>query len=381
METVKGFTDITGKEAEKRAVIIEVIRQTFEKYGFQPAETPIVEYEKFAKGDNSNDSAVRDIFKLKDRGDRKLALRYEFTFQLKRLAKNQKLPFKRYQIGYNFRDEPIRPGRTRQFIQCDADVIGSSVKNEAENISIISEVLNKLKIDSIIYINNRKLMNEIIEKQGIKEKEDVIREVDKLDKLSKTEVKNNLKKYNAESLVNIFTKPEEYFKKYDSYKEIEELKKYCKLFGTKVEFRPFLARGFSYYNGTVVEVWSKKLPVSILGGGSYLINNNQSTGISFGLEPLMLLTNLEVQFDKYLVVSLDQDTKAIQLAKQLRQQGKITSLFFGKPSKAMEYANSYGIKKVLFVGKKEVQQKKFKIKDMQTGKEKILTITKTKKSI
>jgi histidyl-tRNA synthetase len=378
METVKGFKDVTGQEAEKKAIIIEVIRQTFERYGFQPTETPIIEYEKFVKGENQNDEAVRDIFKLKDRGNRKLALRFEFTFQLKRLAKNQKLPYKRYQIGNNFRDEPIRPGRTRQFIQCDADVVGSSIKNEAENIAIINEILTKLKIDSIIYINNRKLMNEIIEEENIRGKEEIIREIDKLDKLSKTEVRNNLKKYDAESLVDKFTKPEKYYEKYESYKEIKELKKYCKLFGTKTEFRPFLARGFSYYNGTVIEVWSKKLPVSILGGGSFLINNNQSTGISFGIEPLMLLTNLEIQLEKYLVVSLNEDKKAIQLAQKLRQQGKNTSIFFGKPNKAFDYAKAYNIKKIIFVGKNEVEKKKFMIKDLQTGKEKILTVTRKK---
>ncbi|MBT4377101.1 hypothetical protein HOD29_07040 [archaeon] len=376
METVKGFKDFVGKEAEERAIIIEIIRQTFERYGFQPAETPIVEYEEFVLGKNKQDEAVRDIFRLQDRGKRKLALRFEFTFQLKRIAKNQKLPFKRYQLGYNFRDEPIRPGRTRQFIQCDADVVGSTIKNEAENISLVNEILKNLKIDSTIFINNRKLMDEIVEKEGIKQKEEVIREIDKLDKLSKEEVKNNLKKYNAENLVEIFTKPEDFYKKYNSYAEVEELKKYCKMFGANVEFRPFLARGLSYYNGMVVEVWSKKLPVSILGGGSYMVGDNQATGISFGIEPLMLLTNLKFDLEKFLVVSLNQDKKAIQLSKQLRKQGKNTSVYFGKPNKAMAYANSYNFKKVIFVGEKEVQKKKFKIKNLDTGKEINLVISK-----
>ena len=376
METVKGFNDFTGEEAEKRAVIMEVIRRTFEKYGFQPAETPIIEYEEFVKGNNQNDEAVRDIFKLQDKGERKLALRYEFTFQLKRIAKNKKLPYKRYQIGYNFRDEPIREGRTRQFVQCDADIIGSTLKDEAEILSMTKEILNALRIESTIYVNNRKLMNEILEKQGIKEKENVIRELDKLDKLSKKEVKENLKKYNAEYLVEIFTKSEDYYEKYENYKEIRELKEYCKFSGVNFEFRPFLARGFSYYNENVFEVWSKNLPVSICGGGSYMIDKNQSTGISFGLGPLMILTNLKIELEKYLIVSLEQDKKSIELAQKLRKSGKNASVYFGKPSKALEYANSYGIKKVIFVGAKEIKQKKFKIKDMQTGKEKIVTITK-----
>jgi len=375
IDLVKGFKDYAGKEAQKRAQIKNIIVETFEQYGFEPAETPIIEYEEFVKGNNSQDEAVRDVFKLKDRGKRKLALRYEFTFQLKRLAKNKKLPYKRYQIGPVFRDEPIRPGRTRQFIQCDADIIGSTIKDEAENFSIFKQILEKLKIESIIYINNRKLLNEILDKEKIKEKykENIIRELDKLDKLSKAEVKNNLKKYNAEFLVEILTKQEKDYENYSSYKEILELKKYCKLFKVEVEFKPFLARGFSYYTGTIFEVWSKKLPVSICGGGSYVINNNQSTGISFGFEPLMLLANLKIQPEKYLVVSLNQDKKAIEIAQTLRKKQKNTTIYYGKPSKALEYANAYDIQKVIFIGEKEIKQNKFKIKDMKTGKEKYIS--------
>ena len=101
-QTIKGFKDFVGVEALKRKEMINIIEEQFELYGFEIAETPIIESEKFVKGENSEDEAVRDVFKLKDRGKRELALRFEFTFQLKRLAKNQKLPFKRYQIGYNF---------------------------------------------------------------------------------------------------------------------------------------------------------------------------------------------------------------------------------------------------------------------------------------
>ena len=85
METVKGFKDYTGEEARKRAEIRKILVDTFEKYGFEPAETPLVEYREFVQGENKQDEAVSDIFKLKDKGERDLALRYEFTFQLKRL--------------------------------------------------------------------------------------------------------------------------------------------------------------------------------------------------------------------------------------------------------------------------------------------------------
>ena len=127
-ETVKGFQDFSGKEAEKRTEIKKILVETFESFGFAPAETPIIEYEEFVKGNNSQDEAVSDIFKLKDKGKRNLALRYEFTFQLKRLMQNKKLPYKRYQIGPVFRDEPISANRFRQFTQADIDIVGSSEK-------------------------------------------------------------------------------------------------------------------------------------------------------------------------------------------------------------------------------------------------------------
>jgi len=148
METVKGFKDFLGEDAIKRQKIREILVKSFNLYGFEPAETPIVEYEEFVRGDNPSDEAVSDTFKLKDRGNRKLALRYEFTFQLKRLAKNQKLPFKRYQMGNVFRDEPISGNRFRQFMQCDVDIIGSSIKDEAEVLTLTFNVLKELGISA-----------------------------------------------------------------------------------------------------------------------------------------------------------------------------------------------------------------------------------------
>src|SRR3990172_13441169 len=115
IDVVKGFKDYTGEEARRRNALIGNIRVAFENYGFEPAETPIVEYEEFVRGENKQDEAVSDIFKLQDKGKRELALRYEFTFQLKRLMKNKKLPYKRYQIGPVFRDETVSLKRLKKF--------------------------------------------------------------------------------------------------------------------------------------------------------------------------------------------------------------------------------------------------------------------------
>ena len=381
METVKGFRDFTGEEAIKRQKIREVLIRKFSLYGFEPAETPVVEFENFVAGDNVQDEAVSDTFKLKDRGNRKLALRYEFTFQLKRLAKNQKLPYKRYQIGEVFRDEPVSSNRFRQFTQCDVDVIGSTLKDEAEVLALTYDVLNELGVSAEIVINNRNLLNEIMEKENIKNKEEAIREIDKLDKLSLEEVKNNLKKYKAENLLPIFKKDENYFKKYDAYKEINELKKYCSYYGFEVKFLPSLARGLSYYNGSVFEIRSKNSKESIVGGGSYLANGIQSTGLSFGLERLAKLVKGDYSRNDVLIVSLVDKKEVFKIAEELRKKEISCSIIFGKPSKSLQYADSKKIPYVIFAGEKELKLKKFKLKDMKSGKEDLLNLSKLIKKI
>src|SRR3989344_195166 len=349
---VKGFRDYDGNEAEDREFLRALIVGTFEKYGFEPAETPIIEYEEFVRGDNEKDEAGSDIFRLKDKGERNLALRYEFTFQLKRLMQNKKLPYKRYQIGPVFRDEPVSSERFRQFIQCDIDTIGSTIKDEAEILAAFNELFIKAGIEPIILVNNRKLLNQILEDNSIKEKdkEQVLREVDKIDKLPETEVRQNLKKLNAENVLNSFKKGEKYFSQFESYKEVIGLIEYCKSYGVKVLFSPNIVRGLSYYNGI------------------------QSTGISFSLERLEVVSRLKLKKDKWLIVSLEQDVAAIKLAQRLRSKGKIVSLYYGKPSKALEFANSYNYNKAIFVGAKEIKVKKFKVKLMSTGKESVLKI-------
>ena len=105
-----------------------------------------------------------------------------------------------------------------------------------------------------------------------------------------------------------------------------------------------------------------------------MFNNVQSTGISFGLDRLSNFAKLKFEEDTYLVVSLNQNKEAIKLAQKLRSDGKSVAMCYGKPSKALEYANSYDIAKVIFVGEKEVKAKTFKIKDMKSGKENELKI-------
>ena len=372
-EAVKGFNDYTGQEARKRRKIKEIIENIFELYGFQPAETPVIEYEEFVRGENQQDETISDIFKLQDKGKRNLALRYEFTFQLKRISQNKKLPFKRYQIGPVFRDEPVSANRFRQFTQCDIDIVGSSLKDEAEILAMSSKILKELGIKVVINVNNRKLLNEIMEEQKIKEKDAVMREIDKIDKLSEGEVKKNLKKYKAEKLIEIFKKPKSFFKKYPAFAEIEELEKNCRIYGIKINFQSSLARGLSYYNGTIFEIKTKEMKETICSGGSYSVNGINSTGISFGIERLSVLSKTKPESREVLVISINEDKKAIAIAEELRKSNIPCTIMFGKISKALEFANSYSIPYTVFVGKLELAKKKLKLRDMKTGSEKLLS--------
>ncbi len=378
-ETVKGFKDFIGEDALKKLEIEKIIVEALEKYCFEPAETPIMEYEKFVKGDNKEDETISDIFKLQDKGKRNLALRYEFTFQLKRLMKNKKLPWKRYQIGPVFRDEPISKMRFRQFTQCDIDIIGTTeipARDESEILSLANETLKKLKIEPIILINNRKLLNEIMDDLKIKEKnkEQVLREIDKYDKLPEKKIKENLKKLNAEEIINNLKKGEKYFKKFKNYREIISLMDYCRIQGIEAKFAPTITRGLSYYEGTIFEIKAKGIKETIAAGGSYVFNKISCTGISFGIERILAISKIKIEKERCLIISLGQERESIKLAQKLRKKNKLVSIFYGKPSKALDYANTYNFSKVIFVGEKEIQNKKFKIKDMETGKESPLDV-------
>jgi len=374
-DLVKGFKDYTGEEALKRAEIRKILVGTFERYGFEPAETPVIESEEFVKGNNNRDEAVSDIYKLRDKGKRRLALRYEFTFQLKRIAKNKKLPFKRYEIGPVFRDEPASVNRFRQFNQCDVDVVGSTIKDEAEVLALTKEVFDRLGIKIDILFSNRKLLNDVLDDLKIlKNRDKVLRELDKLDKQGLKRTQMALRRLGAGKLLESISQGEEYLVKFNSYREIISLKEYCKLYGVDILFSPTIVRGLSYYTGSVFEIKGKNVKETICAGGSYEIEGKNATGFSFGLDRISQLADIKFEREKFLVVSLEQDEEAIKVVRILRKQGKNASIFYGKPSKALEFANSYNYGNVIFVGEKEVRAKRYKVKEMSSGKEKGLKL-------
>jgi histidyl-tRNA synthetase len=189
--------------------------------------------------------------------------------------------------------------------------------------------------------------------------------------LPKKVVADNLKKLGAEKLLKIIDKGS--FESYGSYKEIKELKKLCKVYGLKLEFSPTLARGLSYYNGTIFEIKTQGVKETICGGGAYNVGEVQAFGFAFGLDRLVGLSNVEGEATKVQVISIGEDVAAINLAEKLRADGVSVNVLLDKSiGKAMEYANAKGIEKVVFVGADEVKKGKFKVKDMKSGDEKFL---------
>ena len=397
IDTVKGFQDFLPPESLKREAIVETIKRIYRLYGFVPIETPLIEFDELMKPESlpneQEDEAVSDRFRLKDKGGRNLGIRYEFTFQLSRILKqnpNMKLPLKRYQIGPILRDEPTSSNRFRQFTQCDADIVGDpSINADAECLSLVSDILKALNIDAEIQINNRKLLSSIIESVEIKSTKQVMRELDKLEKVGEDEVKANLKKYaDSNQIITLFKlleKSLEFFTEnaFEGAKEIQELMDKCRAYNVSIRFNPFMIRGLDYYTGNVFEVISanKENGGTIAAGGRYdktvgkfLNKEIPAVGISFGLERIAGLAKIIPEtVPKIALISISQDKETIKLAKKLRKSDISCITLFEKTGKALEYTNSLEIPYAVFIGEQEIEQEKFKLRDMKSGEEKLLT--------
>ncbi len=415
LERAKGTRDFKPEEKIIRQYVVDLLRKVFEKYGYNPIETPVIErYEvlsaKFGAGEESD--ALKEAFTLKDQGNRKLALRFDLTVPLARfiaMNPNLKMPFKRYQIGRVYRDGPVKLGRLREFWQCDVDVVGvKDVAVEAELMKLVKEVFDYLDFKFYIEINNRKLLDGIFDDLGIKDREKVIIVIDKLKKIGFDGVKKELLNLIDEDKIiklmyyfDINGGNEEKIKelsrivKSDKGKEgLAEIKKilsYSELFGIKeIIFNPSLARGFSYYTGPVFEVYVKgsEITSSFAAGGRYddMIGKYSgkdkipATGISFGLEviteQIKKLKKIEKKsvVDVY-VIPIKTIKESLGIVNELRKNDINADIDFSDRSisKNLDYCDKLGIDYVVFVGEMELKENKIKLRNMKTGKEELLT--------
>ena len=412
IQNVKGGYDFLPKEQRIRNYINGILKETFEEYGYQPIETPILCYFDMLAGkyDESND-ILNEIYKLKDQGNRELGLRYDLTVPFAKfiaLNKNEiKLPFKRYEINKVFRDGPVKVGRDREFTQCDVDVVGLSGELiEAELMSLYVTAFNKLQIPINIKYNSRKLMSALILETGVKEDlvSPTITIIDKIDKLTEFELTNEfinigLKKTQITKLLQYFKldlkELNKLFKKTDNtllqegLEELNNLTKYLKELKILkyTTFTPSLARGQDYYTGNVFEVYETtgKLSGAIGGGGRYdkmiteFIDDGNiypAVGISFGLTSIFALLanredlNKKSDIDIY-IIPMGTEIESLKLANSLRELGLKIELEMEqkKLKKSLDFCNKEEIPYVIILGTDEITNKEFKLKNMFSREE------------
>jgi histidyl-tRNA synthetase len=412
LQLPKGTRDFKPEEAIIRNKIVDTLKEVFELYGYNPLETPAFErYDVLASKYAGGAEILKETFKFGDQGKRELGLRYDLTVPLARyigVNPNIKMPFKRYQIGEVFRDGPVERARYRQFTQCDVDVVGiKGMTADAEIIALTQRAFKKLGFDAVIKINNRKLLNGLLESCGVKKEklDTVLLTIDKLEKFGIDTVKKELKqkKINdaaVKKIINIINikgtnnekinKIKKLISKSEGISEIEELLSLLNILNVKVEFDVSLARGLSYYTGTVIEVYLKNSSVktavcaggrynkmigSFLGKGDYA-----AVGISFGLDRVYdayVEKNNAGQktVTKVYIVPIGAFNESLKIAEELRNENIMVDIdLTGKgPSKNLQYANSLGIPYVLFMGEEELKQNRVKLKDMNSGKEKLMS--------
>lgn len=405
LERAKGTRDLNQEDALAKEKIVNAIKECFKLYGFYPIETSSLErYETLTAKYAGGQEIVKEIFRLTDQGNRELALRYDLTVPLARYIAgnpNVKMPFKRYQIGNVYRDGPIKASRYREFTQADADIVGSkSMLADAECINLAFDVFKKLGIKAVVKVNNRKLMDAILNYLNIKNKEDAIIAIDKLEKIGSHEVKKELKMKGLDDeqvkslmkMIGISGNNNSRIKTIrkaigdnEGIREIEELTRYVKSNNLIVDFS--LARGLAYYTGNVFEAFSPGMNASIAAGGRYdnmiagFIENNQqypSVGIAFGVDVLLDIMKKDGKKTDCMVyiIPIGTEKKSYDIVKMLRNAGVNSEMdVIGRGiSKNLDYANLLGIPYVLFVGKQELAKKKVKLRDMKTGKERMMTV-------
>jgi len=214
----RGSRDFLPQEKILRNSIVDTLRKTFEKYGFNPLETPALEnFDVLSSKYAGGDEILKETYSLEDQGKRKLGLRYDLTVPLSRVFASQKLalPFKRYQIASVWRDGPIKAGRYREFTQCDVDVIGvASPKQEAELMALTRDSFKALGLKAVVKVNSRKLLNGLLDFAGVPESKRIaaILELDKLEKAGNpgvlAELEKLLGKSEAKTVLELFVEVE-----------------------------------------------------------------------------------------------------------------------------------------------------------------------------
>lgn len=419
--TLPGFMELKPNEQILFNQIKEKIEESYKRFGFLPLDTPILELSEVLLA-KAGGETEKQIYRF-TRGD-DLAMRFDLTVPLaKYVSKNYgelQFPFRRYQIGKVYRGERPQKGRFREFYQADIDIIGDgelSIMNDAEIPSIIYTTFKSLGFDDFtIRINNRKILNGLFEYLNIVElSTEIMRIIDKLEKIGKENVKLELLKLNIEEeivdkileFISISGNNEEKIEALEKLNiknevfekglfELKEVVKYIRLFGVPEENFSIdltIARGLDYYTGTVYETFLDNYREigSVCSGGRYdnLAENYTDkslpgVGIAIGLTRLfdqlndlkLIKTEKESISDVLVISTSDDVSECLPIANTFRKEGINTEVYMNdKKMKAkFKYADKLKIPYVAIIGEDELKENKVSLKNLVTGKQDTINI-------
>lgn len=432
----KGTRDFTPDEMVRRNYIFDTIRSVFRLFGYLPIETPAMEnlstlMGKYGEeGDkllfrilNSGEILTEDQkSKIKDQSTREIlpliaekGLRYDLTVPFARFVVQHQnelsFPFKRYQVQPVWRADRPQKGRYREFFQCDVDVIGSdSLLNEVELVQIIDEVYSRLGIRVLVRLNNRKVLAGIAEAIGVPEKlTDITIALDKLDKMPAEKVTEEMVQRGipadavsrlqplmsaAGTVAEKFALLTDFLKESETgtlgLREMQTVLTHLEglSINNSIDFDLTLARGLSYYTGTILEVKALDASIgSICGGGRYDnltgifgLPGMSGVGISFGADRIYdVMTELQLfpetiqASTKALFINFgpEEAQHCLKWLTALRKRGVSAELYpdAAKIKKQMEYANRRNVPFVILAGKDEISAGRVTLKNMVTGEQ------------
>lgn len=394
LQPPKGFRDFLPEEVKKRQFLIEILKDSFTLFGFEPLETPAIEYQEILLGKSGNE-ADKLVFTFEDKGGRRVGLRYDQTIPTARVLstyqENLPMPYRRYQIQPVWRADKPQKGRFREFLQCDADIYGSqSPLADAEIIALTNNVYKKLGFKNFkIFINDRTILYELMNYASIPEDLQLatIASIDKLDRKTEDEISPDLKKLGIsdESIKHLFhhlaeEKPTE---------KLEQIVDYSTNLGVdkeKLVFQARLARGLDYYTSTIFEVKVDEYEFgSVGGGGRYdeLIGKLSgfslpAVGISFGFDRTIEAMNELNLFPSkkkrsgalVTIFNTDLIDMSASVVANLRDNDISVELFpdnSKKLEKQLKYADKKGVKWLIVIGPDEVTNDTVLLKNLETG--------------
>ena len=421
-KTLPGFMQLLPNEQILFNEVKEKIKKTYEKFGFLPLDTPIIESSEVLLA-KAGGETEKQIYRF-NKGESDLSLRFDLTVPLaKYVTENYNdlsFPFRRYQIGKVYRGEKAQRGRFREFYQCDIDVIDEnelSLINDAEMPSVIYATFKELGFnDFTISINNRKILNGLFESLELKDKSvDILRIIDKIDKIGKENVIKEIQNINVEDekinkIMEFISINGDVESTINSLKqlnienelfnlgvdELEQVAKNIKVFGVPQENYKIdltIARGLDYYTGTVYETFLNEYRElgSVCSGGRYenlaeyyTDKKLPGVGISIGLTRLFFQLNdkriIQAEnksISKVMIISMvDNFEISIEIATKLRNAGINTQIYTNnaKIKNQFKYASKMNIPYVIVIGEDEIKNNLVSFKDMNTGEQKSMKI-------